>query len=87
MFDLYNLIKQICANERQASYPVEICFGMVVSLNPFKIKIDQKKILGKKFFITKENIKITSFDIGDKLILFRMQGGQKYLIFGKKGEL
>ena len=28
-----------------------------------------------------------SFEIGDVLILFRVQGGQEYLIFDKKGGL
>lgn len=87
MPDIYETIKQICAFERQASYPMEICYGTVISLEPFKIKLDQKKILSKTFFIAPKGVTVNSFEIGDILILFRQQGGQKYLIFDKKGEL
>ena len=83
MPDIYETIKQICASERQASYPMEICYGTVISLNPFKIKLDQKKILSKAFFIAPKGVTVNSFEIGDILILFRQQGGQKYLIFDK----
>ena len=87
MLDIYEMIKQICTSERQASYPMEICYGTVISLNPFKIKLDQKKILSKAFFIAPKGVTVNSFEIGDILILFRQQGGQKYLIFDKMGEL
>lgn len=87
MSEIYNLIKQICACERQASYLVEICYGTVVSVSPLKIKLNQKQILNKNFFIAGEKTASYKFETGDKLILFRVQGGQKYLIFDKKGEL
>lgn len=87
MPDIYETIKQICASERQVSYPMEICYGTVISLNPFKIKLDQKKILSKTFFIVRKGVTVNSFEVGDILILFRQQGGQKYLIFDKKGKL
>ncbi|HIV61512.1 MAG TPA: DUF2577 domain-containing protein [Candidatus Butyricicoccus avistercoris] len=66
---------------------MEICYGTVISLEPFKIKLDQKKILSKTFFIVPKGVTVNSFEIGDILILFRQQGGQKYLIFDKMGEL
>ena len=87
MRDIHDLFKQIAASERIASYPMEICFGTVISTAPLKIKIDQKNILGKAFFIVKSDVTVQSFQTGDILILFRQQGGQKYLIFDKKGEL
>lgn len=87
MLDIYEMIKQICTSERQASYPMEICYGTIISLEPFKIKLDQKKILSKTFFIVRKGVTVNSFEIGDILILFRQQGGQKYLIFDKMGEL
>ena len=87
MLYIYEMIKQICTSERQASYPMEICYGTVISLEPFKIKLDQKKILSKTFFIAPKGVTVNSFEIGDILLLFRQQGGQKYLIFDKMGEL
>ena len=65
-------MRQIAANERQAALPTTICFGKVIALSPFRVQIDQKLVLTK---------------VGDVLILFRNEGGQKYLIFDKKGAL
>ena len=82
-----NTIKQISANERQAALPMTICFGKVIALSPFRVQIDQKLVLTKEFFIVKNGVSASSFKVGDVLILFRNEGGQKYLIFDKKGAL
>ncbi len=82
-----NTLKQISANERQAALPMTICFGKVIALSPFRVQIDQKLVLTKEFFIVKNGVSASSFKVGDVLILFRNEGGQKYLIFDKKGAL
>ena len=82
-----NTLKQISANERQSALPMTICFGKVVSLSPFRVQIDQKLVLTKEFFIVKSGVSASSFQVGDILILLRNEGGQKYLIFDKKGAL
>lgn len=64
-----------------------ICFGKVIALSPFRVQIDQKLVLTKEFFIVKNGVSASSFKVGDVLILFRNEGGQKYLIFDKKGAL
>lgn len=64
-----------------------ICFGKVIALSPFRVQIDQKLVLTKEFFIVKSGVSVSSFKVGDVLILFRNEGGQKYLIFDKKGAL
>ena len=74
-----NTLKQIAANERQAALPMTI--------SPFRVQIDQKLVLTKEFFIVKSGVSASSFKVGDVLILFRNEGGQKYLIFDKKGAL
>ena len=70
-------MRQIAANERQASLPTAICFGKVIALRSGT----------KEFFIVKSGVSASSFKVGDVLILFRNEGGQKYLIFDKKGAL
>ena len=80
-------MRQIAANEREAALPMTICFGKVIALSPFRVQIDQKLVLTKKFFIVKSGVSAASFKVGDVLILFRNEGGQKYLIFDKKGAL
>ncbi len=64
-----------------------ICFGKVIALSPFRVQIDQKLVLTKEFFIVKSGVSASSFKVGDVLILFRNDGGQKYLVFDKKGAL
>lgn len=81
------MIKQIAAGVFEAKKPVEVCFGTVQSLSPFKIRIDQKKILGKEYFIVRAGVTAQSFEVGDTLILLRVQGGQQYLIYDRKGAL
>ncbi len=87
MPNLMESMRQIAANERQAALPMTICFGKVIALSPFRVQIDQKLVLTKKFFIVKSGVSASSFKVGDVLILFRNEGGQKYLIFDKKGAL
>ena len=82
-----NTLKQISENERQAALQMTICFGKVIALSPFRVQIDQKLVLTKEFFIVKNGVSASSFKVGDVLILFRNEGGQKYLIFDKKGAL
>lgn len=81
------MIKQIAAGVFEAKKPVEVCFGTVQSLSPFKIRIDQKKILGKEYFIVRAGVTAQSFEVGDTLILLRVQGEQQYLIYDRKGAL
>lgn len=87
MPNLMESMRQIAANERQAALPMIICFGKVIALSPFRVQIDQKLVLTKEFFIVKSGVSASSFKVGDVLILFRNEGGQKYLIFDKKGAL
>lgn len=87
MPNLMESMRQIAANERQAALPMTICFGKVIALSPFRVQVDQKLVLTKEFFIVKSGVSASSFKVGDVLILFRNEGGQKYLIFDKKGAL
>lgn len=87
MPNLMESMRQIAANERQAALPMTICFGKVIALSPFRVQVDQKLVLTKEFFIVKSGVSASSFKVGDVLILFRSEGGQKYLIFDKKGAL
>ena len=77
MPNLMETMRQIAANERQAALPMTICFGKVIALAPFRVQIDQKLVLTKEFFIVKSGVSASSFKVGDVLILFRNEGGQK----------
>lgn len=82
-----DLIKKIAINAVESRKPIEICYGTVISKSPFKVKLSQTQIYDKNFFDVREGVTASSFEVGDILILFRFQGGQRYLIFDKKGEL
>ena len=87
MPDLFNAMKQIAKDVFDTLPPSYLCYGKVISLDPFQVQIDQKLVLTKEFFIVKSGVSASSFKVGDVLILFRNEGGQKYLIFDKKGAL
>ena len=87
MPDMFTAMKQIAENVFEARRPADWYYGKVISLSPFQIQVDQKLVLTQEFFIVKSGVSASSFKVGDVLILFRNEGGQKYLIFDKKGAL
>lgn len=84
---MFNAMKQIAENVFEARRPADWCYGKVISLDPFQVQIDQKLPLKKEFLAVRTGMSASSFKVGDVLILFRNEGGQKYLIFDKKGAL
>lgn len=98
--NLLETIKTASIDAINASKPVEIVFGIVLSVNPLKVNLEQKLTLSESFlFIPEEftdrkiNIVIddeekeieikNALKIDDKLILARIQGGQKYLVLSR----
>ncbi|WP_291579566.1 DUF2577 domain-containing protein [Clostridium sp. UBA6640] len=58
---MINIIKKAGIDAVGASNPVNIIFGEVLNVEDFKIKIDQKLILPKEFFIIPESL--TKYEI------------------------
>lgn len=87
MRQFIDVMKKVALNAVETTKPVEVCYGTVQSKNPFQVRLSQKQILGKGSFIVKNGDTTQSFEEGDILILFRIQGGQQYLIYDKKGAL
>lgn len=85
MTKLVEQMKRAALEVYEAIKPVNVMYGRVTSANPLRVQLSQKLNLTKDFFIVREGE--NSFSVGDVLILIRMQGGQQYLIFGKKGAL
>lgn len=101
---MINIIKQASVGAVGAQNPVNILFGEITKENPIEVKIDQKLILPKEFFIIPQNLtryeiglthshggtsalgKIVireGLQIGDKVLLLRVQGGEQYIILDK----
>lgn len=89
-------IKKAALDAITASNPVNIMFGDVRLLSPLTVNVDQRFNLTADFLIISETLtryEITigstqyvireGLKVGDKVILLRMQGGQKYLIVDK----
>lgn len=53
---MMEIIKEASIGAVGAGNPVNITFGEIIKNNPIEIKIDQKLILSKKFFIVPESL-------------------------------
>ncbi|MCB6367337.1 DUF2577 domain-containing protein [Intestinibacillus massiliensis] len=79
---LLTLIKQAAVEAVQAAAPMEITFGTVQSVSPLKIKIGSKHTIDEDFLI-KTEASVDKLAKGDKAVLLRMQGGQRFLFIDK----
>ena len=105
--NLLEAVKKAAINAVKAQKPMSVYYGVVLSVSPLKVKVDQKMILtSAQLLLTdmvqdittqihKPNELPTSADTrviklglsaGDKVILLRCVGGQKYIIFSKVRE-
>ena len=94
---MLDAIKQAAKEAVDASKPVCVESGIVISVNPLKVNVEQRLTLEADFLIqtdaTKE-LKLTIGDTeyivrrglqaGDKVILLRVQGGQQYVILDRQ---
>ncbi|HBH3639354.1 TPA: DUF2577 domain-containing protein [Clostridioides difficile] len=82
--DLLQIIKKAAMDAVETSNPIRIVFGIIESISPLKVKIEQKLSIDDFFLIQTETFKrYTDKKVGDKLVLIRMQGGQQYLILDR----
>lgn len=76
---LIETIKRICVDTVESTKPVVIVFGTVLSVNPTKIKLDQRLILNEAQLIFNGVDQVT-LNVGDQVTMLRVQGGKKYCI-------
>lgn len=53
---LVEKIKRTAQEANEAAKPVNVCFGVVVSKSPLRIKVEQKMILGESQLILTRNV-------------------------------
>lgn len=80
---MLDIIKQAGAGAVEAGSPVHLLFGEVVSANPLSVRVDQRFTLPWEFLILPESLLLRGVEQGDKVILLRMQGGQRYLVLDR----
>ena len=89
-------IKRAAMAAVNASMPAGVYFGTVVSVKPLKISVEQKMILSEKQLVLSSLVLDFRVEIGqvsqsvhlalksgEKVILIREQGGQKYVVFDR----
>lgn len=95
--DLLKIMKKAAVDAVEASKPVNVQFGNVVSTSPLRINVEQKLTLEKEMLIlakgltdyeaeTEDGTKViirNELKAGDNVILIRMQGGQRFFVLDK----
>lgn len=72
-------IKRIALNAFEATKPVNLLFGEVISTDPVTIKVGELLTLGREFLVINGTV-----SKGDMVTLIRCQGGQKYVVLGTR---
>lgn len=85
MSTLSELIKQSAVNAVNATYPVQVMFGRVIGTVPLRVYISQKMpdVGGGLLSVAASAVK-NGLAQGDRVILLRVQGGQKFIILDKE---
>jgi hypothetical protein len=89
-------IKRAAQEAVEAAGPVQVQLGVVTNDNPLEVLVDNRLSLSEDFLIVPETlvefklaIGSNEYEIrkplaaGDKLLLIRMQGGQRYVIMDR----
>jgi murein DD-endopeptidase MepM/ murein hydrolase activator NlpD len=72
-------IKKVALAAYEASNPVKLLFGKVISTDPVKIQVNELLTLTREFLVINGAI-----SKGDQVTLIRCQGGQKYVVLGTR---
>jgi Protein of unknown function (DUF2577). len=93
---MLNAIKQAAMEALEASKPVAVMTGTVTKISPLEVNVDQRFTLDADFLVqtaATAELKVTiggteyiirpGLQVGDRVVLLRVQGGQKYLILDK----
>lgn len=83
--EFVKVIKKTSVEAVEATKPVNVFFGRVVSVSPLEINVEQKLILGRLQLIVAERLITEPLKKNDEVILIRQQGGQKYVVIDRIG--
>lgn len=74
-----DIIKRAAVEAIDASNPCKIVYGTVTKTDPIEVKVSDSLILTKPFLVVDSAV-----EVGEKVVLIRHQGGQKYLILSTR---
>lgn len=75
-------IKKVALNAFEASKPVKLLFGKVISTDPVEIQVGEFLTLTREFLVINGSV-----SENDNVTLIRCQGGQKYVVLGNRTEI
>lgn len=73
-------LKKLILETIENTKPTTIVIGKITKLSPFTIQADVKMPLTSTFLILTETVRDKELKIGDKMILIRIKGGQRYVV-------
>lgn len=73
-------IQQIVQNVLEAKKLTDSAFGIVESVNPIKIKIDNRFTVDESVLTFLSYIEIKYLEVGNRLLLLRVQNGQHFIV-------
>ncbi|QUI25515.1 DUF2577 domain-containing protein [Vallitalea pronyensis] len=77
-------LKQINKGVMDNSQNVAFYYGKVIAITPLEIQVDQRFVLDQDFLVVTSTVAgDTALAVGDKVILLREQGGQRYIVLDK----
>lgn len=81
---LANAIRRLAAQTNEAGKPVTRVFGVVTSVKPFTVQINEKLVLDEDFLAITQTVRNyinwKFIDIGDKVVMTRQSGGQLFIV-------
>lgn len=84
MTNLTEAIRAIVVQTMRAQKPTERVFGVVTSLKPFKVQVNEKLVLTETFLVLTQTIhNYLTWDfisVGSKVVMTRQPGGQTYIV-------
>ncbi|MBD2846186.1 DUF2577 domain-containing protein [Paenibacillus sp. IB182496] len=96
MAGMLDLIKAAGASAVEAGAPVQLRYGVVASVEPLAITVDQRFSLTRPFLVLtaalqrltvsvdgSERVVRPGLQPGERVLLVRMQGGQQYVVLDK----
>lgn len=82
------IVKKAAVEAVEATAPPRVLFGLVIGTSPLTVRADQKLTLSGEALAVAAGTRAIrdvqpGLQAGDKVILLRMQGGQKYVVLDK----
>ncbi len=81
--NLIQLIKKIAMEAVNASKPCDYRIGTVASEKPLKVKVSNNIMLDMNFLHLTAAVTEKPLKKGDKVLMFRKQGGNEYMLIDR----